>query len=392
MTNEEYDGLFGPDDDAEFVGIVRKNLVKAAYSLHEISPLEYVRRCRSEWLSCWTDEVFSVKLLIDNKLLASERSPAGLDDFFEFIDSSADPEGPFCVAFGLARPDGSLVGAPPDYMQRSFRSTGRRTLLRSLESDIPCEEPENPQVASHIICLFDVLGFSNRLDRDGIGEIQALYGKLIETALKPHAEGNLWSPVLLAGGPDAISPALFWLPLRFAYFSDSKLLWAPSHHNCVAPFLHRCLNVFCKALSLGVPLRGAITAGDLVLHKKSNVYLGQPLVEAARLEQSQEWLGVSLGVSVRSERLRLPFSPFQVMLWEAPLKAGREGALLSGSVLDWPRRWRELNSEASARAAVEAIRTSDFAQYYDNALGFVEYSDVNSKWFLESTRGSSEDA
>ena len=132
---------------------------------------------------------------------------------------------------------------------------------------------------------------------------------------------------------------------------------------------------------MGAPLRGAIAAGELVLHQRASFYLGQPLVEAARLEQAQEWIGVSLGVSVRSEDLRLPFSPLQVMIWDTPVKPGRE-ELLSGVVLDWPRRWRELHPEKTAEETVLTLRKEGFERYYDNAVTFIQHSDANADWFL----------
>jgi len=290
---------------------------------------------------------------------------------------------------GLIRPDGSLVGASPDYDKRPTSPKGRRGLAVALESDIPTKEPDEPQVSSHFICLFDVLGFSDRLRVDGIAAVQALYDRLIKVALKAHVATNLWTPFLQPIGHRAFSPGLFWLPLRFAYFSDSILLWAPCHPELLSPFLDRCMNVFCEALDLGIPLRGAIAAGDLILHRKASYYLGLPLVEAVKLEMAQNWLGVVLGVSVRSERLQLPFSPLQVILRDAPVKAGNRD-LLSGLVLDWPRRWRELHPGQSAQLKIEAIRAPEFGQYYDNAIEFVRYSDANPNWFMDARHWQAE--
>jgi hypothetical protein len=146
--------------------------------------------------------------------------------------------------------------------------------------------------------------------------------------------------------------------------------------------LDRVLNVFCEALHLELPLRGAVAAGTAILHKKSNTFLGDPLAEAAKLHDAQQWLGAACGVSVQSEVMRIPFSPQQVMLYEAPVKETRHAALLSGLVLDWPRRWRELHG-VSPQEAVSKLRTPGFEVYYDTALAFVQYSDENSEWFMD---------
>jgi hypothetical protein len=164
--------------------------------------------------------------------------------------------------------------------------------------------------------------------------------------------------------------------------SGSKGLPWEGMEEVVAPFLSRCSSVLCEALKLGVPLRGAITAGQLILHKKTNTFLGLELVEAARLEKAQDWLGVALGASVRSEQLRIPFDPRLIRLYQPPLKTGTE-ELFSGLVLDWPQRWHELHGSTVADA-VEALRTPGFDMYYDNAKMFIEQSEADPEWFLRA--------
>lgn len=85
------------------------------------------------------------------------------------------------------------------------------------------------------------------------------------------------------------------LPVRHAHFSDTILLWVPLVQHFIAPFLARCADMVSEALQMGLPLRGAITAGKAVMHSRTGTFIGEPLVEAARLEQAQNWLGVSLG-------------------------------------------------------------------------------------------------
>jgi len=72
----------------------------------------------------------------------------------------------------------------------------------------------------------------------------------------------------------------------------------PLVEHFIAPFMVRCADMVCEALKLGVPLRGALAVGPAVMHSRTVTFVGAPLVEAARLEQSQDWLGVSLGDSM----------------------------------------------------------------------------------------------
>jgi hypothetical protein len=60
----------------------------------------------------------------------------------------------------------------------------------------------------------------------------------------------------------------------------------------------RCADMVCEALKMGLPLRGALAVGKAVMHSRTGTFVGAPVVEAAKLEQSQDWLGVSLGPSM----------------------------------------------------------------------------------------------
>jgi hypothetical protein len=46
-----------------------------------------------------------------------------------------------------------------------------------------------------------------------------------------------------------------------------------------------------------LPLRGRMAVGEAILDKTNGVHLGVPLVEVARLERAQEWIGCSVGPS-----------------------------------------------------------------------------------------------
>jgi hypothetical protein len=378
----EYTSFFLETDDSEFVGIVTRNLEQAAPDLHKMSPEEYVEKCREIWLECELDEVFAVKLIID-KLLLERTGNKGLPwEGMEAIHSEDDAieEDIYCTALGLITPEGDFIGAPDGYESSPKNPRSKRGVAVAIPSDTLADETEDAQPEPYLLALLDCLGFEQRLSSIGLNQMRQLYDQLIQTALRPHAETNLWTPALSPVGPGLFSPGMFRLPMRYAYFSDSILLWTPYRPQFVGPFLVRCSNVVCEALRIGVPLRGSVTAGRLILHKRTNTFLGQELVEAARLEKAQDWLGVTLGASVRSEELRIPFDPRLVRFYHPPLKPGNE-QLFSDLVLDWPRSWRDIHG-VSARDAVEALRTPGFDKYYDNARGFIEESDNDPEWFL----------
>jgi hypothetical protein len=175
-----------------------------------------------------------------------------------------------------------------------------------------------------------------------------------------------------------------WLPIQAAHFSDSLLLWVHYHPGHVEEFLARCSRVFCKALDLGIPLRGAVTVGDAVLDNGANIFLGKPLVEAARLESKQDWVGVALGASFKDESLRVPVPPEKIRIHTPPLKDGASH-LFSDLVLDWPRVW---NAEYSS-SAIEKLEhlatsapTDALRGRYSAACTFYEASTQSPDWFI----------
>ena len=126
-----------------------------------------------------------------------------------------------------------------------------------------------------------------------------------------------------------------------------------------------------------MPLRGAIAFGPAILDADRRVFLGQPLIDAARLEKKQRFIGAGFTPSFLSQivpdRYKVPFS--------AQLKDGG-GERYAGFALDWPRHGRKTR-ESDVRPAIVAQRSvwPGFSAYYDNTLAFVEASAARANRF-----------
>jgi hypothetical protein len=381
MNEQEYRNLFHAEDDEKFVEQVSAYLQEDAHELHGLTAPEYVAKCRDEWALVEMDVVFCVKLLIDRRVQERRPGPFAqlVEQGFEREDLSAIPDSDiYAVCTGVIDPDGKYIGAPPDYEPPERPNDGRRGVAVAVPADVEVPDPKKPRL--YALALFDVLGFEHMLSTRGIEEMVAKYSALIEVALTPQVS-DLWTPILSPVGPSAFVPGLFRLPLEVAYFSDTILLWIPYSLNYIGPFLSRCMAVFCHALRTGVPLRGSISVGPMVLNKSGNTYLGAPLVEAARLEKVQEWIGVTLGVSVCSNSPHIPINHMLVRIYDAPVTPDG-GALLSGLVLDWPRWWRE-RFEDSASEYVLRLMMAGKEHYHNNCLAFLKYSEESVDWFLK---------
>jgi hypothetical protein len=355
-------------DDDDFTRSIAQYLAAGMPAKHGMSEEAYIARCRELWDACETDETCKAKLLIDRlyteTLNFRDRANKGYVDprvrAADDLDRSIK-DVLHCVAIGTV-PYSSLV-------------------MGDDATDTDVEEVTEPEKTSEfglwMIAVLDVLGFERTYRRVGPQRMRAAYERLIQAAravTDPSLEMGMHSV------SEGVVPTLFEFDVGFAYFSDTLLLWAPLSEMLVAPFLARCSDVFLEALSLGIPLRGAVAVGEAVLNQKEGVFLGTPLIDAARLEHAQDWLGIALTASCASVLSWVDSS--LVLPYTAPYKQGTKHSLHSGLVLDWPRRARKRNM--NVLAALDAIEPPDtHGKYYDHARIFVDHSLQHARWNRE---------
>jgi hypothetical protein len=233
-----------------------------------------------------------------------------------------------------------------------------------------------PEISRFACAMFDVLGFSHWVETDSLSSIVAAYRQLIGRAvLKPNEKGSLSA----FHTPEGMLFAATRAP-EVAYFSDTILLWCPLAPPLVADFVERCGDLMCEALAMNIALRGAITLGDAVLDNKSNTYIGQPIVEAAMLEKGQDWVGLTLGNTAMWSPFLGQLHGASIIEYAAPMKNGYE-QYADPIVVDWPRGWRDKNTDDPCSKLDELNKTPAFAKYWDNAKTFAEYSLSKHDWF-----------
>lgn len=125
-----------------------------------------------------------------------------------------------------------------------------------------------------IICLLDVLGFENLFNNHGLETIEKKYKELIEVADNHNFELALMER---GGVPVMGNPGL-----KSSYFSDTILFWCPYDDMRMEVLFDSIAEVMCKSIEIGLPLRGAVSVGEVVIDKEKGLYLGQPFIAAAR--------------------------------------------------------------------------------------------------------------
>jgi hypothetical protein len=141
--------------------------------------------------------------------------------------------------------------------------------------------------------------------------------------------------------------------------------------------LNLCCEAMCLSIEIGLPLRGAITSGQAAMRPGSMTFIGKPIVEAARMESSQEWLGASFGKALVDSGI-IP-SRFAVPFNDHVKSDSAYKPLFSGLALDWPLHWRKTRT-SDLSAAVERLSVgAPSSKKYVNTLRFVSISESYAK-------------
>ncbi len=337
---------------------------------------QYVQLCRDIWDKTKYDPEYERKVLIDFSQPVTLGQLVGADQLTPDFADSALLAAPVAGGFDGKHDIECLV-----LLTARVPAADSANILQSrvAETFAPAQIPSEPSEALpdfYILALFDVLGFSALVQRIGAEAILSLYKDLIARTVV-HAKYTSLARLELSPGNYTIGGS--YAPIGHAYFSDTILLWTPARLTHLAPFLARCSDLICEALKLGLPLRGSISAGEAVMHKASQTFLGSALVEASDIEKNQMWIGATLGEGFVVRDLKDALSETQVV----PLYCDHFKPTMPISfpylTLDWPERWGP-NKEGLVRM-LEGMRQGAPPKnlpYYDNTLEFLRYRELDS--------------
>jgi hypothetical protein len=120
------------------------------------------------------------------------------------------------------------------------------------------------------------------------------------------------------------------------------------------------------------------------MNSHKSIFVGAPLVEAARGEIAQNALGIAFGKSFNNSH---PVYNDYFIPYLAHIKDNNNKEALSPMVLDWARYWREKFKDIDFRDCISRMNTnSHFSAYYDNAVKFFDFSAKHENWSHEINR------
>ena len=309
-------------------------------------------------------------------------------------------------------------------MEETASSTiGPETPIVSKEDMEKAMREVEQQEQFYSMALFDILGFSNYVEKNGTQAVKALYQKLLDIihrkeshyggseplsgSVVPVPTSGDWknnSLIADAGGFVRVchfsdtfiiytsylfrrNP--FWL--RDSYFEPYPLLlgepgaaYCPlfyQAHHIYLSFLQVCMEFFCEAVKAGIPLRGCVSTGMATMNQQDSIYFGRPLVEAARGETAQNCIGMAFGRSFNHYHpvYNRYFIPYLGHIKED----GKGPAFLSPMAVDWPRFWRGNAGfrDLSIASCIGQMNTApSFADYYEGAIRFAAFSQAHESW------------
>ncbi len=128
------------------------------------------------------------------------------------------------------------------------------------------------------IAYFDILGFKTKIDHTPLDELASQYERVIK-----YTDGEF----SVDGGEIHIKQVCH----RYV-FSDSIFLVAfEDTEESFIDLVSYAWNMMRRFITLGFPLRGTITYGDVYINLEKNIFLGKAISRAVELEGKQQWIG-----------------------------------------------------------------------------------------------------
>lgn len=227
------------------------------------------------------------------------------------------------------------------------------------------------ELPNALIAVFDILGI-RELMRHAASDLHlaAHMKTVLDAATITGEEQSIFE---VDGKRSSASPFIL-------HVSDTVLLISSgSQPEDVLQFLWNAHQVMFVAMHSGLPLRGAVTIGDIVVSRERRLFVGSGLVDALELERAQEWSGACLSTALMEHiaSIGLAERVFPLVLpYEVPWKSAQPvtGANYAVNwVADWmsfiapnflPTKFPKIGSEEQ-RATVERkiSNTQSFLTY-----------------------------
>lgn len=160
--------------------------------------------------------------------------------------------------------------------------------------------------------------------------------------------------------------------LRTVCFSDSVLLISSdSSYDSLTNILMYSQLVITSCIEKRIPIKGAISYGQITADFDKSLFFGKALIDAYNLADELHMYGIILDDKIESKMDKLKFNPDPYCIQKkVPTKSG----LITHFAIDW-KKWMESTTKKKARKELSALYHQVSGQprkYIDNTLDFIE--------------------
>lgn len=142
---------------------------------------------------------------------------------------------------------------------------------RSMEKHITMYKYKNRWIS-----YFDLLGFQKLVEKTDLSLIIQDYEKILDDLELKTSEKKKFG-------------------IDYSWFSDTFLIFAKDDSLESFTLIEQASRLFFQRLiSRNIPLRGALTVGELYTQKDKNIFLGKGIIDAYKYGEGQNWIGFIL--------------------------------------------------------------------------------------------------
>jgi hypothetical protein len=126
-----------------------------------------------------------------------------------------------------------------------------------------------------------------------------------------------------------------------------------------------------------------MASGPAVMDTNRGIFLGEPIVDAARAESSQNCAGIGIARSWSKYYSGALGRAEGLLEYADHIKKGRESVLVP-IVLDWPRMWRddERYQDLDLNTIFDTLSRPGYESYWQRTRDLVAFSAANEDWYL----------
>lgn len=124
--------------------------------------------------------------------------------------------------------------------------------------------------------------------------------------------------------------------IKIVTFSDTIILFTKTNTQSeLRALIVLVTEMFHKAIVNCVPVRIGISLGKFYFNDLKSMYAGPALIEAYRVGERSQWLGITLADSVKDAAIKLNMKNKNskvIVNWDIPCKTGN----INGYAINWP--------------------------------------------------------